>query len=115
MKWFLLLIALFSPGVLNLLSFLWAESRPAITRMDYATQQIIQPLIDANTRLARSDPHFKRKYPAAPKFKNGEQPRTYDYVVANPPFSDKTCSTDLMPSDDPFQRFQWGRAACEAG
>ena len=27
---------------------------------------------------------------AAPKFKDGEQLRTYDYVVANPPFSDKT-------------------------
>jgi type I restriction enzyme M protein len=26
---------------------------------------------------------------AAPKFKDGEQLRTYDYVVANPPFSDK--------------------------
>src|ERR1051326_9204463 len=30
-----------------------------------------------------------------PKFKNGEQLRTYDYVVANPPFSDKTWSTGL--------------------
>ena len=27
-----------------------------------------------------------------PKFKDGEQLRTYDYVVANPPFSDKTWS-----------------------
>ena len=30
---------------------------------------------------------------AAPKFKDGERLRTYDYVVANPPFSDKTWST----------------------
>jgi type I restriction enzyme M protein len=45
---------------------------------------------------------------AAPKFKDGEQLRTYDYVVANPPFSDKTWTTGLTPSKDPFQRFAWG-------
>ena len=44
----------------------------------------------------------------APKFKDGEQLRTYDYVVANPPFSDKTWLTGLTPSTDPFQRFTWG-------
>jgi type I restriction enzyme M protein len=38
---------------------------------------------------------------AAPKFKDGEQLRTYDYVVANPPFSDKTWSTGLTPSLTP--------------
>ena len=43
-----------------------------------------------------------------PKFKDREQLRTYDYVVANPPFSDKTWSTGLMPSQDRFQRFAWG-------
>ena len=43
-----------------------------------------------------------------PKFKNGEQLRTYDYVVANPPFSDKTWSTGLTPAQDRFQRFTWG-------
>ena len=31
-----------------------------------------------------------------PKFKDGEQLRTYDYVVANPPFSDKTWSTGII-------------------
>ncbi len=45
---------------------------------------------------------------AAPKFKDGEQLRTYDYVVANPPFSDKTWTTGLTPAKDPFQRFVWG-------
>ena len=44
----------------------------------------------------------------APKFKDGEQLRTYDYVVANPPFSDKTWLTGLTASTDPFQRFTWG-------
>src|SRR3954465_4171089 len=50
---------------------------------------------------------------AAPKFKDqdksgNDQLRTYDYVVANPPFSDKTWSTGLTPSNDAFQRFAWG-------
>jgi type I restriction enzyme M protein len=47
-----------------------------------------------------------------PKFKDGEHLRTYDYVVANPPFSDKTWSTGLTLGDggggDAFQRFTWG-------
>jgi type I restriction enzyme M protein len=43
-----------------------------------------------------------------PKFKDGEQLRTYDYVVANPPFSDKTWSTGLNPPKDKYQRFTWG-------
>jgi len=52
---------------------------------------------------------------AAPKFKNGEQLRTYDYVVANPPFSDKTWTTGLTPSKDPFQRFTWGEPPAKQG
>lgn len=52
---------------------------------------------------------------AAPKFKDGQQLRTYDYVVANPPFSDKTWSTGLTPSADPFQRFQWGEPPAKQG
>ena len=52
---------------------------------------------------------------AAPKFKDGEQLRTYDYVVANPPFSDKTWSTGLIPAKDPFQRFEWGEPPKKQG
>ncbi len=52
---------------------------------------------------------------AAPKFKDGEQLRTYDYVVANPPFSDKTWSTGLIPSADPYQRFPWGEPPTKQG
>ncbi len=52
---------------------------------------------------------------ASPKFKDGEQLRTYDYVVANPPFSDKTWSTGLTPSADPFQRFAWGEPPAKQG
>jgi type I restriction enzyme M protein len=52
---------------------------------------------------------------AAPKFKDGEQLRAYDYVVANPPFSDKTWSTGLTPSADSFKRFQWGEPPPKQG
>ncbi len=56
---------------------------------------------------------------AAPKFKDGEQLRTYDFVVANPPFSDKTWSTGLTLGDsgssDPFQRFAWGVPPAKQG
>ncbi len=52
---------------------------------------------------------------AAPKFKNGESLRTYDFVVANPPFSDKTWSTGLTPATDPYQRFEWGEPPTKQG
>ncbi len=41
-----------------------------------------------------------------PKFHDGEALKTFDYVVANPPFSDKRWSTGLDPLHDPFDRFQ---------
>jgi type I restriction enzyme M protein len=43
---------------------------------------------------------------ANPKYKDGETLKTFDYVVANPPFSDKRWSTGLDPLHDPFDRFQ---------
>jgi len=52
---------------------------------------------------------------AAPKFKHGEQLRTYDYVVANPPFSDKTWSTGIIPKDDAYKRFAWGEPPKKQG
>ena len=52
---------------------------------------------------------------AAPKFKDGERLRTYDYVVANPPFSDKTWTTGLTPATDLFQRFAWGEPPPKQG
>jgi len=52
---------------------------------------------------------------AAPKFKDGERLRTYDYVVANPPFSDKTWGTGLTPGNDPYQRFAWGEPPAKQG
>ena len=41
-----------------------------------------------------------------PKLGNGGELKTYDYVVANPPFSDKRWSTGLDPSEDPHERFK---------
>ncbi len=52
---------------------------------------------------------------AAPKFKDGEKLRTYDFVVANPPFSDKTWSTGLTTSSDSYQRFEWGEPPTKQG
>ena len=48
-----------------------------------------------------------------------EQLRTYDYVVANPPFSDKTWSTGLTLGEsgkgDKYQRFTWGVPPAKQG
>jgi type I restriction enzyme M protein len=41
-----------------------------------------------------------------PKFTIDGTLRTFDYVVANPPFSDKRWSTGLDPLHDPYERFQ---------
>ena len=45
-----------------------------------------------------------------PKFLDGDTLKTFDYVVANPPFSDKRWSTGLTPgldpASDPHGRFQ---------
>jgi len=41
-----------------------------------------------------------------PKLKDGDTLKTFDYVVANPPFSDKRWSTGLDPLQDPYERFQ---------
>jgi type I restriction enzyme M protein len=43
---------------------------------------------------------------ADPKFKDGETLKTFDYVVANPPFSDKRWSTGLDPLKDEHERFK---------
>ena len=41
-----------------------------------------------------------------PKFLEGDTLKTFDYVVANPPFSDKRWSTGIIdPLTGPFQRF----------
>ena len=44
---------------------------------------------------------------ADPKFMDGQSLKTFDYVVANPPFSDKRWSTGLDPQHDPHERFKY--------
>ena len=41
-----------------------------------------------------------------PRFLNGDALKTFDYVVANPPFSDKRWSTGIDPLHDTYERFQ---------
>ncbi len=43
---------------------------------------------------------------ADPKYMEGDSLKTFDYVVANPPFSDKRWSNGVDPGNDPHQRFQ---------
>lgn len=43
---------------------------------------------------------------ADPKHKDGASLKTFDYVVANPPFSDKRWSTGIDPLNDPYERFK---------
>lgn len=45
---------------------------------------------------------------AAPKFIDDGHLRTYDFVVANPPFSDKKWTLGVNVLADDWQRFTWG-------
>ncbi|MCU0698989.1 MAG: type I restriction-modification system subunit M [Myxococcaceae bacterium] len=46
---------------------------------------------------------------AAPHFKDSKgQLKTFDYIVANPPFSNKAWTTGLNPEADEFNRFEFG-------
>ena len=43
---------------------------------------------------------------ANPLFKEGDTLKTFDYVVANPPFSDKRWISGVDPLNDPYNRFK---------
>ena len=43
---------------------------------------------------------------ADPKFRDGNGLKTFDYVVANPPFSDKRWSNGIDALHDPYERFK---------
>lgn len=46
---------------------------------------------------------------SSPHFKNvAGGLKTFDFVVANPPFSDKAWGTGLDPANDPYDRFDYG-------
>ena len=50
-----------------------------------------------------------RQHTAAPYFKNQDHSlKTFDFAVANPPFSDKAWSSGLDPSNDEYRRFEYG-------
>ncbi|TAK21453.1 MAG: type I restriction endonuclease subunit M [Chloroflexota bacterium] len=52
---------------------------------------------------------------ANPRFRDGDALKTFDYVVANPPFSDKAWSNGLDPEHDPFGRFELGIPPAKQG
>ena len=45
---------------------------------------------------------------ATPEHTNGDNLKTFDFAVANPPFSDKAWSNGLNPAHDEFRRFEYG-------
>jgi type I restriction enzyme M protein len=50
-----------------------------------------------------------------PQFRSTDTLKTFDYVVANPPFSDKRWTTGLKPLEDPFNRFELGVPPAKQG
>ena len=45
---------------------------------------------------------------AAPDFTDDDRLKTFDFAVANPPFSDKAWTNGLTPENDPYSRFEYG-------
>ena len=45
---------------------------------------------------------------AAPDFTDNDRLRTFDFAVANPPFSDKAWTNGLNPENDAYNRFEYG-------
>ena len=70
----------------------WALARMNMFLHGYPTHELWRD----NTL---SSPHFKNK--------DGSL-RTFDFAVANPPFSAKSWSNGLDPSNDEFRRFEYG-------
>ncbi len=52
---------------------------------------------------------------ANPKHLDGDGLRTFDFVVANPPFSDKRWTMGVDPANDPFGRFAYGTPPAKQG
>ncbi len=50
-----------------------------------------------------------------PKFFDGAVLKTFDYVVANPPFSDKRWSNGVDTEKDPHERFKFGTPPAKQG
>ena len=43
-----------------------------------------------------------------PNFTGEDRLKTFDFAVANPPFSDKAWTNGLTPENDPYNRFEYG-------
>lgn len=52
---------------------------------------------------------------ASPLYRVGDALKTFDYVVANPPFSDKRWTTGVNVEADPFERFAHGTPPTKQG
>ncbi len=52
---------------------------------------------------------------ASPEFKQGNNLKTFDFVVANPPFSTKAWSNGLDPVNDHYNRFEYGTPPAKNG
>jgi len=52
---------------------------------------------------------------ADPHFRDGSALKTFDFVIANPPFSDKRWTTGFTPSNDTFRRFSFGVPPAKQG
>ena len=79
-------------------------STAALARMnmilhDYPTASIHQGNTLSNPKFTASDTALK----------------TFDYIVANPPFSDKRWSTGVQADADPFERFHYGEPPSKNG
>jgi type I restriction enzyme M protein len=69
----------------------------ALARMNMILHDNPMALVHQGNTL--STPHFKDESGSL---------KTFDYVVANPPFSDKRWSTGLNTAKDPYERFVFG-------
>src|ERR1043166_1719254 len=69
-------------------------STSALARMNMILHNNPQALIEQGNTLPN------------PKFRENGTLKTFDYVVANPPFSDKRWSNGLDLANDPFDRFK---------
>lgn len=75
--------------------------------MDNATSALARMnMILHNTATAKI---WKGNTISEPQWKDGNgQLKTFDFAVANPPFSNKNWTSGINPAEDEFNRFTWG-------
>jgi type I restriction enzyme M protein len=95
--WLLLKVADAAPTRVNLYGQDKDSSTSGLARMNMILHNNPTALIVQGNSI--TDPKFKDDLYAL---------KTFDYVVANPPFSDKRWNTGLDPLNDPFERFNFG-------